>query len=99
MRLQEAAGLLGRAQPGRRPEEHAGADHAEIRARRARTAWPATRMGAARTGRRRRVDEEADPERAAKVLTMLATCQWSLGLADRSRATQRHGLEPPARTR
>ena len=43
------------------------------------------------------IDERAEPERAAKVLTALATCQWSLGLAERSRATQRRGLEllPP----
>ena len=96
----EAAGLLDRALelwnrvPD--PEEHAGADHAEILARAGRAHYLAgdEEMGAALyEAAAGEIDEEADPERAAKVLTMLATCQWSLGLADRSRATQRRGLE------
>ena len=96
----EAAGLLDRALelwnrvPD--PEEHAGADHAEILARAGRAHYLAgdEEMGAALyEAAAGEIDEEAEPERAAKVLTMLATCQWSLGLADRSRATQRRGLE------
>ena len=96
----EAAGLLDRALelwnrvPD--PEEHAGADHVEILARAGRAHYLAgdEEMGAALyEAAAGEIDEEAEPERAAKVLTMLATCQWSLGLADRSRATQRRGLE------
>ncbi len=36
---------------------------------------------------------EADTERLASLLTALAMCQWFLGHADRSRATQKRGLE------
>ena len=43
------------------------------------------------------IDEEAEPERLASVLTALATCQWTLGQAERSRATQSRGLALLAR--
>jgi len=36
--------------------------------------------------------DDADPERLASALTALATCQWTLGQAERSRATQARGL-------
>jgi DNA-binding CsgD family transcriptional regulator/tetratricopeptide (TPR) repeat protein len=39
------------------------------------------------------VGDDADPERLASLLRALATCQWFLGQADRSRETQRRGLE------
>jgi predicted ATPase/DNA-binding CsgD family transcriptional regulator len=39
------------------------------------------------------IDADAEPERAAMVLYRLATCEWSLGRAERSRATQSRGLD------
>ncbi len=39
------------------------------------------------------LDLEADPERAANMLSRLAACQWTLGRAERSRETQRRGLD------
>ena len=100
----EAAGLLDRAlelwNRVADPEQLAGADHAEVLTRAGRAHYLAgdEEMGAALYETAvEEIDEDADPERAAQVLTALATCQWSLGLADRSRATQRRGLEllPP----
>jgi DNA-binding CsgD family transcriptional regulator/tetratricopeptide (TPR) repeat protein len=37
--------------------------------------------------------EDADPERLADLLTALARCQWFMGQAERSRESQRRGLE------
>ncbi len=100
----EAAALLDRALElwprVSDPEELTGVDHAEVLTRAARAHYLAgdEEMGAALYETAAdEIDERAEPERAAKVLTALATCQWSLGLADRSRATQRRGLEllPP----
>ncbi len=39
------------------------------------------------------IDADADPERAAMAIYRLATCEWSLGRAERSRATQRRALD------
>ena len=95
----EAAGLLDRALelwnrvPD--PEELAGADHAEVLTRAGRAHYLAgdEEMGGALYETAvEEIDEEAEPQRAARVLTALATCQWSLGLAERSRASQRRGL-------
>jgi DNA-binding CsgD family transcriptional regulator len=96
----EAASLLDRALDlwGRvpDPESLTGEDLGEVltRAGRAHYLSGEEEVGAALYERAvEQIDEEADPERAAAVLAALATCQWSLGQADRSRATQRRGLE------
>lgn len=39
------------------------------------------------------IGSDADPERIASVMSALATSQWSLGRAERSRETQRRALE------
>jgi DNA-binding CsgD family transcriptional regulator/tetratricopeptide (TPR) repeat protein len=95
----EAAGLLDRAlelwNRVPEPEERTGTDHPEVLTRAGRAHYLAgdEEMGAALyEAAVDEIDEEADPGRAAKVLTALATCQWSLGLAERSRASQRRGL-------
>lgn len=96
----EAAGLLDRALglwnrvPD--PEQRAEADHAEILARAGRAHYLSgdEELGAALYETAiSEIDEGAEPDRAAKLLTALATCQWSLGQAERSRSTQRRGLE------
>ena len=96
----EAAGLLDRAiELWRRvpdPEEITGIDLAELlsRAGRAHALYGDDDVAAALFGRAtEEIDERADPERAALVLTALAEAQWSLGQAERSRATSRRGLD------
>ncbi|MQA75176.1 MAG: AAA family ATPase [Solirubrobacterales bacterium] len=97
----EAAGLLDRAlELWRRvpePEQLTGIDLGELltRAGRAHYRGGEDEAGAAALYGRAldEIDERAEPERAATVLTALATVQWGLGQADRSRASQRRGLE------
>jgi DNA-binding CsgD family transcriptional regulator/tetratricopeptide (TPR) repeat protein len=96
----EAASLLDRALelwprvPD--PEGLTGEDLGEMLTRAGRAHYLAGEedVGAALYERAvEQIDDRDDPERAASVLAALATCQWSLGRADRSRATHRRGLE------
>jgi DNA-binding CsgD family transcriptional regulator len=96
----EAAGLLDRALelwprvPD--PEGLTGEDLGEMLTRAGRAHYLAgeEEVGAGLYERAvEQIDDRDDPERAASVLAALATCQWSLGRADRSRATHRRGLE------
>ncbi len=96
----EAARLLDRALElwGRvsEPEELTGIDLAELLTRAGRAHYLAGEDEVAAPLYQRAVeeiDERADPERAATVITALAGSQWALGQAERSRATQRRGLE------
>lgn len=100
----EAARLLDRALElwGRvpDPEELTGIDLAELLARAGRAHWLSGEDEIAEPLYARalaEIDEEAEPERAATVITALAGAQWSLGQAERSRATKRRGLDllPP----
>ena len=97
----EAAALLDRALElwprVADPEELAGLDEAELLSRAGRRHYLAgddeVGRGALRAARSRRSTRRPTPSARPRVLTALATCQWSLGLAERSRATQRRGLE------
>ena len=109
----EAAGLLDRALElwPRVPdaEQVTGVDQGEvlIRAARAHYMFGEDAVGAALyEDAVEALGDDADPERLASVLTALATCQWTLGQAERSRATQSRGLalldpdsDSPARAR
>jgi predicted ATPase/DNA-binding CsgD family transcriptional regulator len=96
----EAAGLLDRALElwprVPEPEEVTGIDEGELLTRAARVHYLAGEdaVGGALYERAlEAVGDDPDPERLASLLTALATCQWSLGQAERSRATQGRGLE------
>ena len=95
----EAAGLLDRALElwprVEAPEAVTGIDEGELLTRAARMHYLAGEdaLGEALYARAvEAIGEDADPERLATVLIALATCQWSLGRAGRSRETQRRGL-------
>jgi ATP/maltotriose-dependent transcriptional regulator MalT len=77
-------------------EELSGIDHAELLARAGRAHFLTAddeRAAALYEHAIEEVDPGEDPERAANLLWALAGCQWSLGQAERSRETQRRGLE------
>ncbi len=95
----EAAGLLDRALElwprVQAPEAVTGIDEGELLTRAARMHYLAGEDAVGEALYARAVEtigEDADPERLATVLIALATCQWSLGRAERSRETQRRGL-------
>jgi len=95
----EAAGLLDRATElwPRVPnaEELTGIDRGEllVRAARAHYMFGEDSVGAALyEDAIEALGPDADPERLAAALTALATCQWTLGQAERSRETQSRGL-------
>ncbi len=96
----EAAGLLDRALElwPRVAEAEAltGIDEGELLSRAARIHYLAGEDAIAAALYERAIEsigDGADPERLAGVLAALATCQWSLGRAERSRETQRRGLD------
>ncbi len=96
----EAASLLDRALElwprVDDPELVTGIDEAELLSRGGRLHYLAGEdaVGAALYERAVEViGDDADPERLASLLRALATCQWFLGQAERSRETQRRGLE------
>ncbi len=96
----EAAALLDRAVAlwarVTDPEALTGIDHPEVltRCARAHYLWGDDDVAISLYERAiAEIDAEADPERAAMALYRLATCEWSLGRAERSRATQRRALD------
>jgi DNA-binding CsgD family transcriptional regulator/tetratricopeptide (TPR) repeat protein len=96
----EAAALLDRAVAlwprVAEPEALTGIDHPEIlmRCARAHYLWGDDEVAIGlyehAVGE---IDADTDCERAAMALYRLATCEWSLGRAERSRATQRRALD------
>ena len=96
----EAAALLDRAlelwpRVGD-PEAVTGIDEVELVSRAARVHYLDGEDSVAAALYERAIDatgDGTDPERLASLLTALATCQWSLGQAERSRAAQSRGLE------
>ena len=96
----EAAALLDRAVAlwPRVPDaaKIAGIDEGELLARcaRAHYLWGDDEVAVGLYERALdKLDAELEPERAAMGLYRLAACEWSLGRAERSRATQRRGLD------
>lgn len=96
----EAASLLDRALAlwprVEDAEEVAGIDEVGLLAEAARVHYLDDRDAVAEALYERAVaaqDHGEDPERAADLLSALATCQWMLGKAERSRETQRRALD------
>ncbi len=96
----EAAALLDRALElwprVADPEALTGIDEGDLLCRAARVHYLDGEEAVAAALYERAIEaigDDSDPERLAALLTRLATCQWSLGQADRSRATQSRGLE------
>ena len=96
----EAAALLDRAVAFwprvADAEEIAGIDEGELLARcaRAHYLWGDDEVAVGLYERAlEKLDAGADPERVAMSLYRLAACEWSLGRAERSRETQRRGLD------
>ncbi len=77
------------------PEALTGIDHSEVlqRCARAHYLWGDDDVAVGLYEQAvAELDPAADPERAAMAIYRLATCEWSLGRAERSRETQRRAL-------
>ena len=78
------------------PETLTGLDHGEVleRCARAHYLWGDDEVAVGLYEQAiDEIDATTDPERAAMAIYRLANCEWSLGRAERSRATQRRALD------